>query len=85
MPGANREDVRVVGPATFEDERPFWHQAYREHAPSILAFLTSRVGRREVAEEFLQETFLRAMRRGARLEGGATSGPTSSPPPTTWW
>lgn len=42
-----------------------WMQAYQEHGPSILAFLRSRVGRRELAEEFLQETFVRAMRCGA--------------------
>ena len=62
------EGPRVTG--TLEVDRSYWRQAYQEHAPSILAFLTSRVGRREVAEEFLQETFLRAMRRGAGVAAG---------------
>jgi RNA polymerase sigma-70 factor (ECF subfamily) len=60
-----------LGPRILEDDRTLWLQAYQEHGPSILAFLTSRVGRREVAEEFLQETFVRAMSRGA----GVASGP----------
>ena len=47
------------------DDRSIWLRAYQDHGPSILAFLTSRVGRRELSEEFLQETFVRAMRRGA--------------------
>jgi RNA polymerase sigma-70 factor (ECF subfamily) len=55
---------------TLEVDRSYWLQAYQEHAPSILAFLTSRVGRRELAEEFLQETFVRAMRRGAGVAAG---------------
>ncbi len=41
----------------------FWLETYREHGSAILAFLTSRVGRRDVAEDLLQETFVRAMRR----------------------
>jgi RNA polymerase sigma factor (sigma-70 family) len=56
---------------SLEDDRSLWLQAYEEHGPSILAFLTRRVGRREKAEEFLQETFVRAMSRGA----GVTPGP----------
>jgi RNA polymerase sigma-70 factor (ECF subfamily) len=64
-----------LGPHTIEARRleadqSRWQQAYREHGPSILAFLTSRLGRREVAEEFLQETFVRAMRRGAAAPTG---------------
>jgi RNA polymerase sigma-70 factor (ECF subfamily) len=41
----------------------FWQTTYREHGSSVLAFLASRVGRRDLAEDLLQETFLRAMRR----------------------
>ena len=55
---------------SLEDDRSLWLQAYEEHGPSILAFLTSRVGRREKAEEFLQETFVRAMSQGARVAPG---------------
>lgn len=47
------------------DDRTMWQRAYQDHGPSILAFLRSRVGRRDLAEEFLQETFVRAMRCSA--------------------
>lgn len=43
----------------------FWKAAYTEHSSAVLAFLTSRVGRRDVAEDLLQETFVRAMRAEA--------------------
>lgn len=43
----------------------FWRSSFDEHSGVVLAFLTSRVGRRELAEDLLQETFLRAMRAGA--------------------
>lgn len=45
----------------------FWFRTYREHGSSILAFLTSRVGRRDLAEDLLQETFVRVMRHRDRL------------------
>ncbi len=45
----------------------FWRTTFREHGSSVLAFLSSRVGRRDVAEDLLQETFVRAMRRKADL------------------
>ena len=51
--------------AALSDDRSMWHRAYQDHGPSILAFLRSRVGRRDLAEEFLQETFVRAMRCSA--------------------
>ena len=60
-----------MGPGTLEDDRSFWRQAYQEHGPSILAFLTSRIGRRDLAEDFLQETFVRAMQRDAGVGVGA--------------
>ena len=56
-----------MGLRTLEDDRSLWLQAYEAHAPSILAFLTSRTGRRDRAEELLQETFVRAMRRGPEV------------------
>ncbi len=43
----------------------FWKSIFEEHGGSVLAFLTSRVGRRELGEDLLQETFVRAMRSGA--------------------
>jgi len=48
-------------------DNSFWFNTFEEHGSSILAFLTSRVGRREVAEDLLQETFVRVMRQGKRL------------------
>ena len=43
----------------------FWRSSFNEHSGVVLAFLTSRVGRRDLAEDLLQETFVRAMRSGA--------------------
>ena len=60
----------MLEPLILEDDRSLWLQAYREHGPSILAFLTSRTGRRDRAEELLQETFVRAMRRGPEVASG---------------
>jgi RNA polymerase sigma-70 factor, ECF subfamily len=56
-----------LGLRTLKDDRTLWLQAYEAHGPSILAFLTSRIGRRDLAEELLQETFVRAMRRGPEV------------------
>ena len=51
----------------------FWQAAYEEHGTTVLAFLIRRVGRREVAEDLLQETFVRAIRvdtfHGGNLRG----------------
>lgn len=46
---------------------PFWQEAYRCHAGAVFAFLQSRLGQREEAEDLLQETFVRAIRAGAAL------------------
>ncbi|MEZ4655360.1 MAG: sigma-70 family RNA polymerase sigma factor [Candidatus Eisenbacteria bacterium] len=40
----------------------FWEAAFQEHGGSLLRFLSSRVRRREDAEDLLQEIFVRAMR-----------------------
>ncbi len=45
----------------------FWQSTFEEHASSVLAFLTSRLGRRDQAEDLLQETFVRAIRSRHRL------------------
>ncbi len=39
----------------------YWHTAYRDHGPAVLAYLSGRM-RREDAEDLLQETFVRAIR-----------------------
>ncbi|HEX2225293.1 MAG TPA: RNA polymerase sigma factor [Thermoanaerobaculia bacterium] len=48
----------------------FWRTAYQAHGPAVLAFLRHRLGRREDAEDLLQETFVRAIRAGSFQEGG---------------
>ena len=48
-----------------EQDRGFWRSAYQSHAPAVLAFLQHRLGRREDAEDLLQETFVRAIRSGS--------------------
>jgi len=40
----------------------FWMETFEQHGSAVMAFLASRTGRRDVAEDLLQETFVRAMR-----------------------
>ncbi|MFH0882114.1 MAG: RNA polymerase sigma factor [bacterium] len=40
----------------------YWHAAYEEYGPPVLAFLVNRLGHRADAEDLLQETFVRAIR-----------------------
>ena len=46
----------------------FWHAAYEQHAPAVLAFLGRRLPSRDEAEDLLQETFVRAIRAGNARE-----------------
>ena len=46
----------------------FWQGAFRDHGGEVLAFLASRMPRRQDAEDLLQETFVRAIRSSARLQ-----------------
>ncbi len=46
----------------------FWQSTYQRHAPAVLAFLSSRTGRRDLAEDLLQETFVRAIRAQRRVK-----------------
>jgi RNA polymerase sigma-70 factor (ECF subfamily) len=39
----------------------YWHAAYEEYGPPVLAFLVNRLGHRADAEDLLQETFVRAI------------------------
>jgi RNA polymerase sigma-70 factor (ECF subfamily) len=43
-------------------ESAFWMETFEEHGSAVLNFLTSRTGHRDVAEDLLQETFIRAIR-----------------------
>ena len=45
----------------------FWLETYQEHGSAVMAFLTSRLGRRDLAEDLLQETFVRVIRTGRTL------------------
>lgn len=45
-------------------------RALVDNHASFLAFLTRRVGRRDVAEEILQEAFVRSIARGSTLRDG---------------
>lgn len=45
----------------------YWQRAYEEHGPVVFAFLSSRLPRRQDAEDLLQETFVRAIRASGRL------------------
>ncbi len=44
------------------EQRSKWKGAYEEHGPAVFAFLQSRVGDRQDAEDLLQDTFVRAIR-----------------------
>jgi len=59
--------------AAAERDGTFWQAAYRQHGNAVLAFLIRRVGRRDVAEDLLQETFVRAI-RGDSFHGGNLRG-----------
>jgi RNA polymerase sigma factor (sigma-70 family) len=50
-----------------EGRLTFWKEAYEAHGGAVFSFLTSRVRRREDAEDLLQETFFRAIRGGSAL------------------
>lgn len=43
----------------------FWKSTFEEHGGAVLGYLVSRLGRRDLAEDLLQETFVRAIRAGA--------------------
>lgn len=53
-------------------ESAYWVSTFEEHGSSVMAFLTSRTGRREVAEDLLQETFIRVIRARPKLPDPAS-------------
>jgi RNA polymerase sigma-70 factor, ECF subfamily len=57
-----------------EPDDLFWRSAYCDHAPAVLGYLLRRLGRRDEAEDLLQETFLRAMRAASFRVGGNLRG-----------
>ena len=49
----------------------FWMSTYEQHGSAVIAFLTSRTGRRDLAEDQLQETFVRTISaRPSKLDPG---------------
>ena len=59
-------EVELTGAMVLNDDK-FWRGVYEEHGPSIMAFLKSRSGTTEDAEEMFQETFARAIQYGESL------------------
>jgi RNA polymerase sigma-70 factor, ECF subfamily len=55
---------------TMGQDMLFWRSAYRSHGPAVMSFLVRRLGRREDAEDLLQETFVRAIGSDSFAEGG---------------
>lgn len=51
-----------------QDRVMIWKVAYEDHGPAVLAYLKSRIGRKEDAEDLLQETFLKALRSAEMLK-----------------
>jgi RNA polymerase sigma-70 factor (ECF subfamily) len=52
---------KAAGEAEVTDSA-FWMTTFERHGSAVMAFLASRTGRRDLAEDLLQETFVRAMR-----------------------
>ena len=59
--------LRKPGPEVDVSSSAFWMSSYEEHGSAVMAFLTSRIGRRDLAEDLLQETFVRAIRARPQL------------------
>jgi len=47
--------------------RDYWHDVYEKHGPAILAYLINRTGKKQDAEDLLQETFVRAIKASGSL------------------
>ena len=54
--------LRKEGRELDVSDSSFWMSTFEEHSSAVMAFLTSRTGRRDLAEDLLQETFVRAIR-----------------------
>ena len=59
--------LRKEGQELDVTDSTFWMSTFEEHGSAVMAFLTSRTGRRDVAEDLLQETFVRAIRARPKL------------------
>ena len=52
-------------------EIAFWQTTFERHGSAVLAFLTSRLGSRDAAEDLLQETFVRAIKTATPIRDTA--------------
>jgi RNA polymerase sigma-70 factor (ECF subfamily) len=59
--------LRKEGQELDVSDSSFWMSTFEEHSSAVMAFLTSRTGRRDLAEDLLQETFVRAIRARPKL------------------
>ena len=59
--------LRKEGQELEVSDSSFWMSTFEEHSSAVMAFLTSRTGRRDLAEDLLQETFVRAIRARPKL------------------
>ncbi len=59
--------LRKEGQELNVSDSSFWMSTFEEHSSAVMAFLTSRTGRRDLAEDLLQETFVRAIRARPKL------------------
>ncbi len=59
--------LRKEGQELDVSDSSFWMSTFEEHSSAVMAFLTSRMGRRDLAEDLLQETFVRAIRARPKL------------------
>lgn len=66
-------EIALAAP-TGDRDMAFWRAAYEAHAPAVLGYIQRRLGRREEAEDLLQETFVRAIGADSFGTGGNLRG-----------
>ena len=66
------DDETLIAAAAAGDEVAF-SRLFRRYASRLLGFLVQRLGRRDVAEEVLQEVFLEAWRGAGKFDPGRAS------------
>lgn len=68
------EEIQLVA-LLKQGDRAAFDRLYQAYRPRIFGFLARLSGRRDVAEDLLQETWLRVATRAATLRDGARLGP----------
>lgn len=62
---------RLQGPVRYPDRKevkPLWEELYEAHYTELVAYGAHMSGSKELAEDLVQETYIRAMRNAATLE-----------------